>query len=386
MTAELGTATDPKALIPGEVATVEGIAQQMQTYGDALREAGAGLGRVDTAEGWHGSAAERFQENLHGQPLRWLHAGDAFHDAARALRSYTVVLGWAQEQAREAIRLWQAGSAATAAASTGDSQSGPAPTGPAPDPGAEQRAQAETLLARAREQLDTEGHRSTEAMGKACAQAPQAPGFWDSVGAAASTVGNGLVNIGTNAVNSLASAGNAALSHPAQVAAGAAGTALAAASLGGEGIGLGLDATGAGAAAGVPLNAVSAAGVATGASMAGAAAMSIGQHAAGDDHVEPVQQQQGSSSKPEGDPPGVQDGWQARQADNGKGTVYQDPNADGNANMVRVMDPTERYSHGYVRFYNDNGQPVGLDGKPGPKPHTHIPIRPNGSYPAPEGW
>lgn len=223
-------------------------------------------------------------------------------------------------------------------------------------------------------------------MTNACAQAPQTPGFWDSVGDTASAVGHGVVNIGTTAVNALASAGNAALNHPAEVAAGAAGTALAAASLGGEGLGLGLDATGAGAAAGVPLNAVSAAGVATGTSMAGAAAMSIANHASGDDQVEPLQEQHSSETGSEANPPGVRDGWQARQADNGKGTTYQDPNADGNADMVRVMDPTERYTHGYVRFYNEHGQPVGLNGKPGPKPDTHIPIRPDGSYPVPKGW
>lgn len=85
-------------------------------------------------------------------------------------------------------------------------------------------------------------------------------------------------------------------------------------------------------------------------------------------------------------PPGVKPGWKARPADNGKGTVYQKPGSVGNANSMRVMEPTSKYPNGYVRFYNEHGQPIGLNGKPGPNSETHIPIRPDGTYPLPKGW
>ena len=85
-------------------------------------------------------------------------------------------------------------------------------------------------------------------------------------------------------------------------------------------------------------------------------------------------------------PAGVRPGWKERPADNGKGTVWQDPNSSGNANTLRIMDPNARYSNGYVRFYNEHGQPVGLNGKPGPRPDTHIPRSPDGTYPIPDGW
>lgn len=85
-------------------------------------------------------------------------------------------------------------------------------------------------------------------------------------------------------------------------------------------------------------------------------------------------------------PLGVKDGWGARIADNQKGAVWQRPGATGNADQVRIMWPTSRYQYGYVRFYNKSGQPIGLDGKPGPNSHTHIPMDANRNYPLPAGW
>jgi Pretoxin HINT domain len=87
-----------------------------------------------------------------------------------------------------------------------------------------------------------------------------------------------------------------------------------------------------------------------------------------------------------GRPEGTGEGWTARTADNGKGMVWQAPGATGNADMVRIMNPTARYPDGYVRFYNDHGQPIGPDGKPGPNSLTHIPMGPGGTYPLPSGW
>ena len=43
-------------------------------------------------------------------------------------------------------------------------------------------------------------------------------------------------------------------------------------------------------------------------------------------------------------------------------------------------------SNGYVRFYNDQGQPIDLDGKPTGQAATHVPRNIDGSYPLPKGW
>lgn len=41
--------------------------------------------------------------------------------------------------------------------------------------------------------------------------------------------------------------------------------------------------------------------------------------------------------------------------------------------MIRIMEPTAKYPNGYFRYYNEHGQPLGVDGKPGPQSATHHP-------------
>lgn len=85
-------------------------------------------------------------------------------------------------------------------------------------------------------------------------------------------------------------------------------------------------------------------------------------------------------------PPGVKDGWEHRIVDNGKGAAWQKSGSKGNADMIRIMGSTPEYPNGYVRFYNGEGQPVNLNGKPGPNSETHIKLNSDGSYPLPKGW
>ena len=77
----------------------------------------------------------------------------------------------------------------------------------------------------------------------------------------------------------------------------------------------------------------------------------------------------------------IPEGWVGRAADHGQGIVYQRPGAVGNADTIRLMEPTPRYPQGYVRYYNNFGQPLDPFGKPGDRASTHIPLDYEGSIP-----
>ncbi|WP_372342338.1 putative T7SS-secreted protein [Streptomyces sp. KL109B] len=77
-------------------------------FGQTLTRVGSGLRRLDHG-GWKGQAADAFHRFYDEEPKRWITCGDAFHDAAQALNSYSHTLTRAQGQAREAISLWEQG-------------------------------------------------------------------------------------------------------------------------------------------------------------------------------------------------------------------------------------------------------------------------------------
>jgi uncharacterized protein YukE len=305
MVAELGQTSDPKALVPGDPDSVHGTAGSFQVYGNMLHDAGAGLQRIDTADGWRGQAGDAFRKVFHGQPSKWVTAGDCFHQASQALDSYAGTLAWAQQQAAVAVQQWNAGQAATHTAQTRHAQDVataqqqaqaagvPAPDIPFVDPGEAQRQAAQQTLQRARDQVKSAAATANHAVGQARDKAPQKPGFWDKVGGALDSAWHDVENVGATAVNDLASLGNAAIHHPGDVAGVLGGLLLTDISAVGEGGGLALDATGVGAIAGVPINVVSAAGITAGVGITGVSMANMMTHATGDDHVEPLKTDSG---------------------------------------------------------------------------------------------
>jgi hypothetical protein len=300
MAAELGQTNNPKALVPGDVGAITGTVWAMRSYGDLLHEAGRGLASIDTQDGWRGEAAEQFRSRFHGEPRKWLEAGDCFHRSPDALDSYASTLQWAQQQASDAIELWNEGQAATKAAKDeyaravrqaqqqAESHAGTPPVIPFHDPGEARREAARQLLTRARGQVKSAGDAAERTVSAARDNAPKRPGFWSKVGDVLGDIGDGLENAGAHVVNGLASFGNAMLNHPGDVVTLAGGIALAGVSAAGDGLGVALDATGVGAVAGVPLNVISTAGVVAGTSLTAAATGDLMQHAATDDHVSPA--------------------------------------------------------------------------------------------------
>jgi hypothetical protein len=81
--------------------------------------------------------------------------------------------------------------------------------------------------------------------------------------------------------------------------------------------------------------------------------------------------------------PDVPAGWERRPAANSRGTIFQRPAAIGNANSIRIMNPTPRYPRGYLRFYNSAGQPLDVNGRAGPPSVTPIALDFAGPWP---GW
>ncbi len=270
MVMRLGETDDPLALIPGDPASIAQAAGQMYGYSTMLAEAGNGLKRIDTTGGWTGAAGDAFRKRFHGEPERWLTAAACFRDAAGALDRYVPTLVWAQQQAGAAIQLWNQG----------------------------HKDAANSTLENAVGQLTAAAGTATTAVGQARDQAPQKPGFWSKVASFFEGLGHDAEKAGAVAVDDLASVGNAVISNPLADLGMVGGALLAGVSAVGDGAGLALDASGVGAIVGVPVNVISTAGVVAGAGLMMASAGDLASHAAGDDHVDPVNAGSGPGDTP----------------------------------------------------------------------------------------
>lgn len=228
--------------------------------------------------------------------------------------------------------------------------------------------------------------------------------WWDKAGGVLGDAGAWTYNHSVvPTVNALADVGQAMVEHPEDVLSMALGAGAIVLGAGGEVGGVALDATGVGAVAGVPINIASAGLIATGAVAMTVGAGDLASNASKNDNRVLNEAKGPSEGKPQpGDRvpdeqrPSTSGGsWEGRVANNGKGEVWQNPEnvnappgTPKNANSVRIMEGTERYPDGYVRYCDENGNPLKLDGRPGPdkSPETHFPIRPDGTYDIPAGW
>src|SRR3954454_7587694 len=110
--AELGQTHDPRALIPGDPSAIRANSTALQTRSEHVEKVGDGLVDIDTGA-WTGSAADDFRNKFSYEPNKWYLAADSLATAADALNTYVHVLEWAQQQAGEAIRLWDEAQAET---------------------------------------------------------------------------------------------------------------------------------------------------------------------------------------------------------------------------------------------------------------------------------
>ncbi|MFI1967389.1 putative T7SS-secreted protein [Streptomyces pathocidini] len=108
MAAQLGETRDPRQLIPGNVESLEEIAQSLRKRSGTFEDVGTGLGGVRIPD-WTGKASDAFWDKFSGEKQNWLRASDAMSGAASVISGYAGVLSAAQQQAAEAIALWDSG-------------------------------------------------------------------------------------------------------------------------------------------------------------------------------------------------------------------------------------------------------------------------------------
>jgi hypothetical protein len=215
--AELGQTSDPKSLVPGSPTAIFDNARVLRGRAEDAISAGQALKRIDTGA-WTGEASQRFHDQHQTEVPRWLQAADALNAASRALDDYAECLTWAQNQAAEAIALWNQGQAATQQAKAAHDQAmanaqaqnqdntahgNPAQKQPPAftDPGEAQRQAARELLERARNQLADTGDRTADVLSAQGALAPQDSqkqadaNFYAGIGSSLADAGEGFLNL-----------------------------------------------------------------------------------------------------------------------------------------------------------------------------------------------
>lgn len=228
MAAALGETRDPKKLIPGSAsALVEQANAWAKTAKHAERTANA-LSKIGTPSGWTGDVAASFETRMKKLPKQWDAYAEACGMASVLLSDYADALTVAQSQAADAIAKWDEGEAATAQAkhafvleSNRYWLQRPSMRGSMPafvDSGASARAEAESILSDARTALRDEGDAASRRLSKVTASAPQVADPW-ATGAAILLATflvykQGAEERGADALNGVASFGNALIQHP----------------------------------------------------------------------------------------------------------------------------------------------------------------------------
>src|SRR5882724_5212091 len=242
---ELGETQDPRALVSGVPEAVDENVRVLRGRAEHAEQTAVRLKSIDFGD-WRGPAADAFHKKYSYQPNKWFAAADSFDTAADALEDYAATLRWAQNQAGEAIALWNQGQTATQqAAIQHDALVADAAAHnlciPANfvDPGEAHRAAARDLLNRARTQLNDVGNDTGQTLREEAAKAPKNPSWLeqavDAVVDVAEDIGEAAVDLAENIVD-----------HLDDVALAAAGVGLTVVSAGGEALGTILTATGAG--------------------------------------------------------------------------------------------------------------------------------------------
>ncbi|WP_396912649.1 putative T7SS-secreted protein [Mycolicibacterium sp.] len=102
---ELGESEDPTDLVHGDPSALRGAGAKVTEFGANFELAGTGLNGISAGE-FTGEAADAYQQSVRAEVAKWLAAADACATAATAYGDMANAVEWAQQQAAEAIRLW----------------------------------------------------------------------------------------------------------------------------------------------------------------------------------------------------------------------------------------------------------------------------------------
>ncbi|MFI1397561.1 putative T7SS-secreted protein [Streptomyces sp. NPDC020681] len=183
---QLGQTEEANELIHGNTGKIAGTVKNLRDFKTAFNNVGQGMKKLDSGH-WKGEAAETFREKFTMLPTDWLHASDAFEDAAKALETYSKTITWAQGQAKEAIALYKKGKESSENAVTSYNEkvdaynaarNGPNPLpkpDPFSDPGKGERDRAHEILNEARRQRNESADTAKKAVAAALAHAPKEP-------------------------------------------------------------------------------------------------------------------------------------------------------------------------------------------------------------------
>ncbi|MEU9108159.1 putative T7SS-secreted protein [Streptomyces xanthophaeus] len=183
---QLGQSEEPNELIHGNPGKIGESVKNLRDFQAAFDLVGAGMKKLDSAS-WKGEAANSFRESIQTLPTDWLHAADAFENAAQALESYATAVTTAQGKAREAIDLYKEGQADRQKAADAynkkvdaynDARNGDSPLphpGEFSDPGEGKRQRAQEILKAARSTRKEAADTAKSAVTAAMAHAPKEP-------------------------------------------------------------------------------------------------------------------------------------------------------------------------------------------------------------------
>ncbi|MET9699545.1 putative T7SS-secreted protein [Streptomyces sp. NPDC006529] len=183
---QLGQTEEANELVHGNPEKIAETVKNLRDFHRAFDLVGAGMKGLDS-DHWKGEAANSFREHFQTLPTDWLHASDAFENAAKALETYSTAITTAQGKAREAIALYKEGTQDSNTAvhaynkkvdayNAARNSTSPLPLpGEFTDPGQAKRQRAQEILKAARETRKEAAATAKNAVSAAMAHAPKEP-------------------------------------------------------------------------------------------------------------------------------------------------------------------------------------------------------------------